>query len=66
MKTKLMTAVAAITLSLGAATASRAATPGDFSGITIEKDAQITETRTNRETKKSGECFFFAGRWWCP
>lgn len=68
MKTALMTAVAAIALSLGAATASHAATPADFTCISVEKDSPIAETRTNNRTKKSsdGNCYFFAGRWWCP
>lgn len=43
MKTTLMTAVAAIALSLGAATASKAETPANFSGIQIEKNAQIAQ-----------------------
>ena len=41
MKTTLLTAVAAIALSLGAATASNAATPENFSGISIEKNTSI-------------------------
>ena len=42
MKTTLLTAVAAIALSLGAASAN-AATPENFSGVTIEKNSSIAQ-----------------------
>lgn len=44
MKTTLLTAVAAIALSLGVAAASNAATPENFSGVTIEKNSSIAQT----------------------
>ncbi|MCW5771855.1 MAG: hypothetical protein KIT16_09490 [Rhodospirillaceae bacterium] len=45
MKTTLLTAVAAIALSLGAATASQAETksPDTFAGISLEKNPQIAQ-----------------------
>ena len=43
MKTTLLTAVAAIALSLGAASAN-AATPENFSGVQIEKNSSIAQT----------------------
>ncbi len=45
MKTMLLTAVAAIALSLGAASASNAATPENFSGVTIEQNSAIAQAR---------------------
>jgi len=45
MKTTLMTAVAAIALSMGAATAAKAESPESFTGITIEKNAPIAQAR---------------------
>lgn len=44
MKIALLTAVAAIALSLGAATASHAASPAEFSGISIEKGPAVVNT----------------------
>ena len=43
MKTTLLTAVAAIALSLGAVSAS-ASTPADFSGISIKKSPSVVNT----------------------
>jgi len=43
MKTTLLTAVAAIALSLGVASTSSAATPENFSGVTIEKNSSIAQ-----------------------
>ena len=69
MKTKLLTAVAAITLSLGAISAAKAESPDTFTGITIEKNAPIAQTRCFYRyyyyyNYYYGQ-YFYQYRWYC-